>query len=250
MGVPVIGCECDVCRSDTGFNKRLRPSGLIQVKEKNFVIDTGPDFRYQALKHCIDQLHGILLTHTHNDHVAGVDDLRIYFLREKKKIPCLLSEDTLQDLRVRYHYLLHPKKESIKVSSQFHFHALKEDYGQISFEGMKVGYVSFYQAGMKVTGFCFKDFAYLTDIHTYSEEIFTYLGGIRTLVISAPRWKSSPVHFSLEEAIAFAEKIGAKQTYFTHIAHELDHETTNEKLPKGFQLGYDGLEFDVEIEEV
>ncbi len=250
MGVPVIGCQCNVCRSTISENRRLRPSALIRCGEKNYVIDCGPDFREQALKHPICRLDGLLLTHAHNDHIAGIDDLRIFFLRDRQKIPCLLSEETLQDLRVRYHYLLHAKKETAKVSSQFHFYPLKDNYTRAAFEGLDVGTVSYYQNGMKVTGFYFKDFAYITDIHTYSDEVLRQLMGIPKLVISAPRFRGSPVHLGIDEAIEFAKKIGARQTYFTHIVHDVDHFEVNKRLPEGFQLGYDGLNFAIEIDEV
>lgn len=248
LGIPVVGCTCPVCTSSSPYNFRLRSSGLLRIGERSFIIDAGPDYRYQALKYGIRHLDGVFITHTHYDHIAGVDELRIYYLREKKKIPCLLSEESLKELRVRYHYLLHPKKENVTVSSQFHFHLLKEDFGEAIFEGMKVKYLSYWQAGMKVTGFRWKDFAYITDIHLFTDQVFQSLEGVKILVLSALRWTKSPVHFSLDEAIAFASKIGAEKTYFTHIAHDIDHEETNRKLPNGFQLGYDGLELEIDID--
>lgn len=242
MGIPVIGCTCKVCTSLVPQNKRLRPSALIEVMGKRFLIDVGPDFREQALKYGISHLEGLLLTHVHFDHIAGIDDLRALYFTHKTKTPCLLSKETLEDLKVRYHYLFKPMAEHTTMSAQIEFVPLDKDFGEVDFRGVKIGYMSYYQGKTKVTGFRVGDFAYVSDIRTYSDEIFHSLKGVHTLVVSALRERPSPVHFTIDEAVEFAQKVGAKKTYFTHIAHELDHLETNKKLPRGIELGYDGLQ--------
>ncbi len=241
MGVPVIGCKCEVCHSKDIKNKRTRPSGLLQVNGKKILIDVGPDFHTQALKNDIDHLDGVMLTHTHYDHIAGLDELRIYYYRQKKALPCLVSKETLEDLKLRYHYFFSPKEDEMH-SAKLQFNILPKDFGEMEFCGLPIKYLSYKQAGMKVTGFRVGAFSYVTDIQEYSDDVIKALEGTKILVLSALRWTKSPVHFSLEEAINFAKKVGAEKTFFTHIAHDLDHEKTNQKLPGAMQLSYDGLE--------
>ncbi len=246
MGVPMVGCKCDVCTSTSPYNQRLRSAGLIVVNERKFLIDAGPDFRTQALKHQIDDLAGVLLTHAHADHIGGVDDLRAYYFLTKKKMPCLLSQETLDELKVRFHYLFRPIKEGKSLTAQIEFQVLSSDFGQVDFEGLPVGYLSYDQGGMKVTGFRIGNFAYVSDIRDYTERVFEILDGVETLVISA-HGKTTPMHLSLEEAIAFAQRTRAKRTYFTHCSHALDYARTNALLPKDFALSYDGLELKIQL---
>ena len=245
MGIPYIGCHCKTCTSKNTKNKRLRPSILIEEKGKKYLVDSGPDYRIQALRHHIDKIDGLLLTHTHYDHIAGLDELRIYTFVNKKPIPCLLSKESLAELKIRYHYFLPLNEKDDVHEPKLMFQGLEGDFGETVFEGLKVDYCSYDQLGMKVNGFRFGKFAYVTDILDYKEEIFSILKGVETLVISGRRWKKSRAHISLEEGIEIGKKIGAKKTYFTHISHELEHAQTNEKLPDGFFLAYDGLEIEI-----
>ncbi|MCP5506674.1 MAG: MBL fold metallo-hydrolase [Chlamydiales bacterium] len=242
MGIPVIGCKCIVCTSKSSFNKRLRPSALITHNKKRYLIDIGPDYRTQALTYGIDTLDGLLLTHTHYDHIAGLDELRIYTFVQKRPIPCLLSRETLEELKIRYHYFLPPLECDDVHATKLKFQVLEGDQGKTDFEGLPVTYISYDQLGMKVNGFSFGSFAYVTDILNYKEGVFEALQGIETLIISGRRWEQSKAHLSLEDAIKFSKKTGAKKTYFTHISHEIEHEETNQNLPEGFSLAYDGLE--------
>lgn len=243
-GVPVIGCTCSVCLSLSPFNRRLRPSGLLKVDGKTLLIDVGPDFRTQALTYHINHLDGLILTHTHYDHIAGIDELRVYYIQSQKALPCLLSEESFDDLKKRYYYLFQPIGKVPTLSAQLDIHLLPEDEGEKEFLGLNIGYVSYVQGGCKVNGFRFGDFAYISDIREFNPSIFDKLQGLNTLVLSSLREERSILHFSIPEAIEFAEKVGAKQTWITHISHGLDHETTNRKLPKSIQLGYDGLELE------
>lgn len=242
MGIPYIGCSCKVCMSTNVKNKRLRPSILIEKNEKRYLVDSGPDFRAQALKYQIDRIDGLLLTHTHYDHIAGLDELRIYTFIHKKPIPCLLSQESLQELKVRYHYFLPPHEKDDIYEPKLQFQILEGDRGETTFEGLDVVYCSYDQIGMKVNGFRFGTFAYVTDILDYKEEIFTTLKGAETLVISGRRWEKSKAHISMEEGIEIGKKIGAKKTFFTHISHEVEQNEMSAKLPDGFFLAYDGLE--------
>lgn len=243
MGIPVIGCKCAVCLSDSPCNHRLRPSGLVVVNGKKLLIDCGPDFREQALKYHINNLDGLLLTHAHHDHIAGIDELRVYFMHHKKSLPCLLSDATAGELYVRYSYIFQESSEAQKLTPKLSLQKLPlELYGSVIFEGVPIQYISYEQAGMAVNGFRFGEFAYLTDIRHYSEAIFDHLVGVKKLVLSALRYAPSPFHLSIDEAVAFANQVGASQTWLTHIAHDLDHEETNARLPVNVRMAYDGLE--------
>jgi phosphoribosyl 1,2-cyclic phosphate phosphodiesterase len=246
-GVPVIGCKCPVCLSSLPHNRRLRPSGLLNIGNLSFLIDVGPDFREQALKYHIDTLSGLILTHTHYDHIAGIDELRIYYLRSKQKLPCLLSMESLEDLRKRYYYLFQPIGEVPTLSAQLDFTLLEEDMGDIEFLGVKFSYVSYFQGGTKVNGFRVGDFAYISDIRDFDPSIFVGLKGVRKLVVSALRDEPSPLHLSIDEAVAFAREVNAEETRLTHISHVLDHEIVNRRLPPEIQLGYDGLEMEINL---
>lgn len=247
MGIPVIGCECAVCRSNSPFNKRLRPSGLLKILEKTILIDCGPDFRLQMLNHHIKHIDGVIFTHAHYDHTGGFDDLRIINARSKKIIPCLLSEATAIELKMRFPYIFDINEPLATITTKASLEYLTSTRGYVEFLGIPLRYMTYEQGGMLVNGFRFGNFAYISDIRHYPETIFEDLQGIETLVISCLRYEPSVLHFNVEEAVGFSKKVGASQAWFTHIAHELDHELTNSRLPPNYQLAYDGLEIDFEI---
>jgi phosphoribosyl 1,2-cyclic phosphate phosphodiesterase len=240
-GVPLIGCHCSVCLSSSSFNKRLRPSVLIKVSGKTVVIDVGPDFRTQALLHRIDKLDGVLLTHSHYDHVGGIDDLRAFYFTQHNKLPCLLSQETFDELKIRCHYLMQPLKDGHTICAQLDFKVLEKDFGNVLFGGLHWQYMSYFQAKMKVTGFRLGNMAYVSDIREYTDELLHALKGVEVLILSALRDQPSHMHLSTAEAIDFAQKIGAKKTWLTHVSHEMDYEETNQKLPQNVRLSYDGL---------
>lgn len=246
-GVPVIGCRCDVCKSSSPFNRRLRPSGVIEIKGKSLLLDAGPDLRQQALAHGLDRFDGILLTHTHYDHISGIDELRAFYLREKKPLSCLLSQESLEDLKQRYCYLFRSAEDRANLSVQLEFEVLKQEAGSVVFKGVPISYCSYFQGNAKVTGYRIGNFAYISDIRTFDESIFSGLKDLHCLVVSALRFDPSPVHFSIQEAIAFATKVGAKQTWITHISHHLDHQKTEQMLPPDIRMGYDGLKIEFSL---
>ena len=239
-GIPVVGCTCAVCRSTSYYNKRLRPSILIQHSGKNFLVDATPDLRQQALKWNIDYLNGLLLTHAHNDHIGGLCDCAPYLFKNKQPIPLLLSTETMGEVKKHYHYLF--------SKNLFQLNILKKDQGEVFFEGLKVGYFSYFQKKMRVNGFRFKNFAYVTDITEYDPTLIKHLKGVDILVISGTLFFHSEAHIHFSKALKIAEKAQIKQTLFTHISHDIDHEKENKKLPQGADIAYDGLTLEVEIE--
>ena len=246
MGVPVIGCQCPVCLSNKVENKRLRTAGVLYVQGKVLAIDLGPDYRTQALRYGIDRIDGILLTHAHYDHIAGLDEVRIYHFRQKISIPCLLSADCFEEVKEKYHYFFPPFRGDASGSRKLDFHILKEDFGSFEFIDIPLRYFTYTQYNMKVLGFRYHNFAYLTDIQKFTPELYDELYDLETLVISALRWEKSPVHFTVDDAIAFSEKVGAKKVYLTHISHDLEHFDCSARLPKHIHMSYDGLEVPIE----
>ena len=246
-GVPVIGCKCAVCTSSSPLNHRLRPSGLLKLPEKNLLIDVGPDFRQQALRYGIDRLDGLLLTHTHYDHIAGIDELRIFYFRQNKELPLLLSQESFSNLKIRYPYFFQRVEDTLTISARLELHLLPQDMGNTEFAGVDIGYCTYRQGEMSVNGYRIGNFAYVSDIREYDDSVFQALEGVQYLVLSALREESSKLHLSLEEAVAFARRVGAKQTRLTHLSHHIDHETANARLPKDVQLAFDGMEMKFEI---
>ena len=240
MGVPIIGCKCDVCVSTNLKNKRTRPSAMLQIDGKTIVIDAGPDFRTQALRENIDHIDGVVFTHAHHDHTAGLDDLRVYTMRREQPIPCLASRPTADDLQIRYDYIF-KTYDKPKLVSKVILQVLEEEKGVARFLDLSFKYLTYVQSEMPVNGLCLGNLAFITDIKEYPESIFDDLHGTEILVVSALRYSKSYMHLSIDEAVAFSQRVGAKQTWLTHIAHELDHDVVNHNLPSNIQLAYDGL---------
>lgn len=245
IGIPVIGCYCSVCQSGSVKNQRTRVSGLIRVGDAVFLIDCGPDLRMQMLREKVETITGLLMTHTHFDHVAGLDDLRPFCFGRKDPIPCLLSKDSFEDVAKRYRYLMQDLAPLETPYTKLKFQIIPDNFGTVFFEGYEWQYVSYFQQGMKVTGYRLGDLAYISDILHYTDEVVERLKGVKTLIVGALRESPSKAHFSIVEAIEFAKRIGAKSTYLTHIGHEVDHETVAAQLPSGIYLAYDGLEIEL-----
>ncbi|MBS4168380.1 MBL fold metallo-hydrolase [Parachlamydia sp. AcF125] len=240
MGIPVIGCRCEVCSSPSLYNKRMRPSGLIKVNDKKVLIDAGPDHRNQALIHHIDRLDGVIFTHAHYDHSGGIDDLRVYYMHTQQALECLMSKATYEELKYRYAYIFQ-QQESYKLITQMRISFLESERGETNFSSLRLRYFTYEQGGMAVNGFKCGNLSFVSDIRHYPESIFEDLAGTEILIISALRFNPSPLHLTVDEALAFSEKVKAKQVWFTHIAHELDHDQTNAYLPSHVRLAYDGL---------
>lgn len=249
MGVPMLGCLCEVCRSKSPYNKRLRTSGFLEVLGKKILLDVGPDFRTQALRQGIEGLDGLILTHTHYDHIGGFDELRVFNLWQGASMLCLLSRESLTEIEKRYYYMFRRPANGGNYTAQFKFQVLEEDRGDVSFCDLPFKYFSYYQGPMKVNGYRLGDLAYVTDIRKYPEEIFQDLSGVETLVLSALRYGPSHIHFSLDEAVAFSHQVGAKRVFLIHLGHELDHSRVNTYLPDHINCAYDGLQVDFFLDD-
>lgn len=236
LGIPMVGCHCPVCTSTDPRNKRLRSSALITYHNNLYLIDCGPDLREQALREGIRHLDGLVVTHAHNDHTAGLDDLRPFLFKRSEPLAALMSNETYAEVSSRFEYFFAAKPQKLNINF------LTASRGHIDFHLLPLSYFTYEQGGMAVNGFRFGDLAYVSDIKAYPDSLFEDLADVKTLVLSALRHSFSPLHLTVDEAVAFAERCGAEQTYLTHISHELDHEKTEAYLPPNVRMAYDGLE--------
>ena len=251
MGVPTLGCGCAVCTSADPHDRRLRPSVLLrwqqEGRERVVVIDTGPDFREQALRNRLTRVDAVLYTHNHADHILGLDDLRplsFTVFREGGTIPLFASDATAEVLRQVFDYTFSPSA-TYPTRARVRIEPLRDVTEVYGVEFIRLPLL---HGQMEISGFRFGRAAYLTDVSTIPESTFALLEGLDCLIVSALRHKPHPSHATLEQAMGWARRIGARQTWFTHIAHELGHAATNQLLPDGMALAYDGLEFQVNLE--
>jgi phosphoribosyl 1,2-cyclic phosphate phosphodiesterase len=238
QGVPVIGCQCEVCRSLDYRDKRLRVSVHLEVKGTSLVIDTGPDFRQQMLRERISKLDAVLLTHSHKDHIAGLDDVRAFNFLQEKGMPIYGMPKTLEQVRKEIYYAFEEQKYPGTPVLQLH-EIGEEDF---VFNGIKIVPLPVLHLRMPVLGFRIGVFSYITDANSIPEETLSKLKGTKVLVLNALQKEKHVSHFNLEEAIAQAKKIGAEQTYFTHISHKMGlHQSLSKELPASIALAHDGL---------
>lgn len=239
QGIPVIGSNHPVCLSEDRKDKRLRVSVLLSWGDYNFVIDCGPDFRQQMLTHEVSKLDGILFTHEHADHTAGIDDIRPFFFRQGD-IPIYAHERVIASLKQRFDYIFadanrYPGAPAVEVN-------LVEKDKPFKIGDTMVMPIEAQHNRLPVLGYRINDFTYLTDVKTIADEELEKIKGSQVLVVNALREEPHHSHFNLREAISFSEKVGAAKTYFTHISHLLGfHKDVEKKLPKGVLLAYDNL---------
>jgi phosphoribosyl 1,2-cyclic phosphate phosphodiesterase len=244
QGVPVIGCECEVCRSLDYRDKRLRSSVLIEVDGKNVVIDTGPDFRQQMLRERVKRLDAVLLTHSHKDHIGGLDDVRAFNFLQREGMPIYGTSPTFEQVKREYYYAFEGKKyPGIPI---LNLNEINDD--DFIFKGIKITPLAVMHSQMSVLGFRINDFSYITDANFIPEKTYQKLIGTKVLVLNALQKESHVSHFTLEEALIQAKKIGAAQTYFTHMSHKMGlHSEVIKELPSNITLAYDGLVIDLKI---
>lgn len=243
QGVPMIGCECEVCKSNDRRDKRLRTSAMIEDGNTRIVIDAGPDFRYQMLRERVNNIDAILLTHQHTDHIIGLDEVRAFNYFCRKSIPVWATEGVQEVVRKDFDYAFaeprYPGAPEITLCT-------------IGNEPFNIGTLEITpiygkHLSLPVVGFRVGKIAYLTDFNHIEDSEVEKLSGLDIFVVNALRHTRHLSHFSLPKAIELAQKVGAKQTWFTHMSHQIGlHAEQDALLPEGMNLAYDGLSLEVE----
>ncbi len=242
QGIPVIGSDHPVCLSDNPKDKRLRVSILIEWNEYTYVVDCGPDFRQQMLLANPSKLDGIVFTHEHADHTAGLDDIRPFFFRQGD-IPIFAHKRVLKALSKRFDYIFNSEYKYPGIPTVVEHEIINAPF---KLGDLMVTPINGFHHKLQVFGFRFDDFAYLTDMKTIDDDELEKLKGLKVLVLNALRLKEHISHFTLEEALELVEDLQPGHCYLTHISHQLGkHEEVQAMLPPNVSLGYDGLAFDV-----
>lgn len=238
QGIPMIANNHPVCLSKNIKDKRLRSSIMVSWDSTNYIVDCGPDFRQQMLRENVQSINGVLFTHEHSDHTAGLDDIRpfSYLLGE---VPIYLDKRTLKSLQQRFEYIFTTKNRypgAPKVALNL------VDDTAFYLDGVEVTPIEVLHGALPVTCYRFGNFAYLTDVKIISDKEKEKLKGVKVLIVNALRQDSHPTHFNLEEALEFVEEINPERAYFSHISHKLGfHDDVEKSLPKNVFLAYDGL---------
>ncbi|WP_373073213.1 MBL fold metallo-hydrolase [Zeaxanthinibacter enoshimensis] len=243
QGIPVIGSNHPVCLSDDPKDKRLRVSVLVSWDRQHYVIDCGPDFRQQMLRNPVDRLNGILFTHEHADHTAGIDDIRPFFFRQGD-IPIYAHRRVISSLEKRFDYIFvqddrYPGAPAVKVNE------VKADEPFL-LRDIKVVPIEAYHNRLQVFGYRIKDFVYLTDVKTIEDKEIEKIKGCKVLAVNALRKEPHHSHFNLEEALEFIEKVSPERAYLTHISHHMGfHEEVEKELPPNVRIAYDTLTLEI-----
>ncbi len=243
QGVPIIACECEVCTSIDPKDNRLRCSVLIKTNEGNFVIDSGPDFRQQMLREKVKSLKGVLFTHEHKDHIAGLDDVRAFNYKEKRAMDVFCSDAVEIALKREFHYVF--DNDAYPGVPKLNLIPLTNSPFKIT-ENITVTPIQVFHYKMPVFGFKLNDFVYITDAKTVLEEERKKIRNCNILIINCLHEYEHISHFNLEEALAFIKDINPKTAYLTHISHYFGkHEAISKKLPPNVFPAFDGLKFNI-----
>jgi phosphoribosyl 1,2-cyclic phosphate phosphodiesterase len=245
-GVPVIGCPCEVCNSRNPRNRRTRASIMVSNGRKNILVDTSPDLRSQALDNGICNIDAVLYTHTHADHIFGLDELRIFNFLQGEKITLYGSEKTLSEIRTTFRYIWNPNAPVGGGKPMLETQILN---GRLELSGISVEPVEILHGKQKIYGYVFETpgdsrssgFAYLTDCSAMPDGTKERVRGKDVLILGALRYRPHPTHFSLDQALAAIEELRPERAFLTHLSHSFEYEKVNAELPGGVELAYDGM---------
>ena len=243
MGVPTIGCDCAVCHSTDPRDRRTRPSVLLEFGGHVVIIDTTPDFREQAIREGIRKLDAVLYTHTHADHILGIDDLRPLSYHHPGKIPLYAMPEAGDFLRTMFRYIFDDTYKYGGIAQV----ELRSIDGPFDLFGARMEPVTVLHGDLPILGFRFGTAAYLTDFSSIPEESFAQLQGLDSLFLDALRHRPHPTHSTVENSLKIVERLKPRRAFFTHICHDLPHQATNDTLPADVRLSHDGLKLEFEI---
>lgn len=242
VGVPAVGCGCGVCLSKDPRNRRSRASIYLETKDYRWVVDTGPDFREQCLREGITELNAAIYTHEHSDHVMGFDDLRRFSQGVEGRLPVYATAETMQRLKEAFRYAF-DRKNWYAVYVKPVEHLIE---GPFWLGNTKVTPLAVRHAAVRTVGFLFERrgrrlAAYLPDVKKVEPQAMAALAGVECLIVDGTSLQSLPTHLSVSEAVALHRELGAKQSWLTHVCHEIDHEDVEASLDDGVRIAYDGL---------
>jgi phosphoribosyl 1,2-cyclic phosphate phosphodiesterase len=244
-GVPVLGCDCDVCQSTDPRNKRTRPSVLMAFPRGNLLIDTTPEMRIQLLRERVRQIHAIAYTHAHADHLFGLDDARLFPRHIGGPVPIFCEAETEENIRRVFAYAFHEHAAQLPPGylPKIHFQTIGPG-APFEILGQTVMPIRLEHGRFAVLGFRVGDLAYCTDVSAIPDASWPLLEGLDTLILDALRYEPHPTHFNLAQALAVIERLRPKRAYLTHLSHTFDHGPTESTLPAHVALAYDGLALD------
>ena len=242
-GTPVVGCKCVTCSSDNPRNKRTRCSSLITLDSgENILIDSGPDLRIQSLRENIERVDAVLYTHTHADHLHGIDDLRAFCQIQRVQIPLYAKEDAVAHIKQKFGYVLR------EPSDFWDLPVLRTETVHAPFQlfGIEITPIPVMHGRSRIFGYRIGNFAYMTDVSEIPEESFALLENLDVVLLDCLREASHPTHINIEQSLAYIGRIKAKQSYMIHMTHELEYTSLASKLPSDVFVGYDGLKLSID----
>jgi phosphoribosyl 1,2-cyclic phosphate phosphodiesterase len=246
FGVPQIGCDCAVCRSTDPRDKRTRSGAILEAGGSTILIDTPPELRLQLIAGGFSGIDAVVYTHEHADHVNGIDDLRIFSVRQRRPLPIYGPAETLERVRASFNYIFDEAVRPYEGTSKPRLTLHPTDPGQsVTIAGVEVLPLAFQHGHLRVFGYRFGSLAYITDVKAIPEREYPQLQGLEVLVLNALWWRSHPTHLSISEAIDAARALGARRTYLTHLTHETGHAELEARLPAGIFPAHDGLTVEV-----
>jgi phosphoribosyl 1,2-cyclic phosphate phosphodiesterase len=246
FGVPQIGCDCAVCRSTDPRDKRTRSGAILEAGGSTILIDTPPELRLQLIAGGFSGIDAVVYTHEHADHVNGIDDLRIFSVRQRRPLPIYGPAETLERVRASFNYIFDEAVRPYEGTSKPRLTLHPTDPGQsVTIAGIEVLPLAFQHGHLRVFGYRFGSLAYITDVKAIPEREYPRLQGLEVLVLNALWWRSHPTHLSISEAIDAARALGARRTYLTHLTHETGHAELEATLPAGIFPAHDGLRVEV-----
>lgn len=241
-GTPVVGCRCATCLSNDVRNKRTRCSSLITLNSgENILIDTGPDLRNQALRENINRVDAVLYTHTHADHLHGIDDLRAFCVLQRQQIPLYANAEAIAHISQKFGYTLR------EPCNFWEMPVLRVESIESPFKlfGVTITPIPVMHGKSNIFGYRVYNIAYLTDVSTIPEKSFAFLENLDILLIDCLREAAHPTHINIEQSLAYISRINAKQSYLIHMTHEIEYASLTNKLPKDVFVGFDGLKLHV-----